>query len=73
VHRALGDLTPTARVIVMMFYFDDKSYQQIAQELNIPLGTVMSRLSRSKEVLRDALLKSGCSNQDTSLLISKPN
>lgn len=57
VHQSLTQLTPVARIIVVMFYFEEKSYQQIAQELDIPIGTVMSRLSRSKELLREALLK----------------
>lgn len=57
VHQALNRLTPAARVVVVMFYFEEKSYQQISQELEIPIGTVMSRLSRSKEILREELLK----------------
>jgi len=57
VHQALDQLSPVARIIVVMFYFEDKSYQQIAQELDVPMGTVMSRLSRSKDLLREALLK----------------
>lgn len=57
VHQALNQLSPIARIIVVMFYFEDKSYQQIAQELDVPMGTVMSRLSRSKDMLREALIK----------------
>lgn len=57
VHQALAQLNPLSRIIVVMYYFEDKSYQHIAQELDIPMGTVMSRLSRSKEMLREALLK----------------
>jgi RNA polymerase sigma-70 factor (ECF subfamily) len=57
VHHALNQLSPLARIMVMMYFFEAKSYQQIADELEIPMGTVMSRLSRSKEMLRDALLK----------------
>jgi RNA polymerase sigma-70 factor, ECF subfamily len=57
VHQALDQLSPIARIIVVMFYFEDKSYQQIAQELDVPMGTVMSRLSRSKDMLREALIK----------------
>jgi len=57
VHRALEKLSPLARVILVMFYFEEKSYQQISEELEIPIGTVMSRLSRGKLALRDALLE----------------
>lgn len=57
VHHALNQLNPLARIMVVMFYFEDKSYQQISQELDVPMGTVMSRLSRSKDMLREALLK----------------
>jgi len=57
VHHAMNQLSPLARIMVMMYFFEEKSYQQIAQELEIPMGTVMSRLSRSKEMLREALLK----------------
>lgn len=57
VHRALEKLSPLARIILVMFYFEEKSYQQISEELEIPLGTVMSRLSRGKVALRDALLE----------------
>jgi RNA polymerase sigma-70 factor (ECF subfamily) len=39
----------------LMFYFEEKSYREIAEELGIPLGTVMSRLSRAKAHLRERL------------------
>jgi RNA polymerase sigma-70 factor (ECF subfamily) len=39
-----------------MYYFEEKSYREIADELGIPLGTVMSRLSRAKAHLRDRLI-----------------
>jgi len=57
VEHAMNQLSPLARIMVMMYYFEEKSYQQISDELEIPIGTVMSRLSRSKEMLREALLK----------------
>jgi RNA polymerase sigma-70 factor (ECF subfamily) len=49
---ALAELPDEFRAIVLMFYFEDLSYLQIAEQLEIPIGTVMSRLSRGKAHLR---------------------
>ena len=56
---ALNDLPEEFRVPVVLFYFHELSYQDIATELSIPLGTVMSRLSRGKEHLRRRLCRDG--------------
>ena len=58
---ALADLPGEFRVVVLMFYFEELSYQEIASELEIPIGTVMSRLSRAKGHLRRRL--GGCANE----------
>jgi RNA polymerase sigma-70 factor (ECF subfamily) len=52
---ALAELPDDFRLVVLMFYFEDLSYQQIAEQLEIPIGTVMSRLSRAKGHLRKRL------------------
>ena len=52
---ALSELPPEFRIVVLMFYFEELSYQEIASELEIPIGTVMSRLSRAKGQLRTRL------------------
>jgi RNA polymerase sigma-70 factor (ECF subfamily) len=52
---ALAELPDEFRLVLMMFYFEELSYQEIAQELEIPIGTVMSRLSRAKGHLRRRL------------------
>lgn len=52
---ALTELPAEFRVVVLMFYFEDLPYQTIATELEIPIGTVMSRLSRAKQHLRRRL------------------
>ena len=52
---ALADLPEEFRLVVLMFYFEELSYQEIAEQLEIPIGTVMSRLSRGKGHLRRRL------------------
>ena len=54
-HHAIQSLPEPYRVVILMFYFEQASYQQIAAELAIPPGTVMSRLSRAKGHLRKML------------------
>lgn len=44
VQKAIGTLSPTLREILLMAYFQRLSYVQIAEDLEIPLGTVKSRL-----------------------------
>ncbi len=54
---AIDELTPEFRVVVAMFYFEDCSYREIAEKLDLPMGTVMSRLARAKGHLRSKLFE----------------
>ena len=56
VESAVRQLPPEYRLVVLMFYFERKSYNEIAAELDIPLGTVMSRLNRGRDHLKRALV-----------------
>ncbi|GAB4132662.1 MAG: RNA polymerase sigma factor SigE [Thermogutta sp.] len=53
--EALAELPDDFRVVVLMFYFEELSYREIAELLGLPIGTVMSRLSRAKAQLRAKL------------------
>lgn len=52
---ALDALADEFKVVVLMFYFEHCSYKEIADQLGLPLGTVMSRLSRAKSQIRGKL------------------
>lgn len=53
--QGLNELSDEHRVVLVMYYFEELSYQEIAASLDWPIGTVMSRLSRAKAKLRGKL------------------
>jgi RNA polymerase sigma-70 factor (ECF subfamily) len=50
-------LKPRYRVLVEMRYFDELSYEEIAEKLELPLGTVKAQLFRAREFLAQILKK----------------
>jgi RNA polymerase sigma-70 factor, ECF subfamily len=52
---ALEELPLPFREILLLCEVEDMSYQEIAETLSIPMGTVMSRLSRTRKALREVL------------------
>jgi RNA polymerase sigma-70 factor (ECF subfamily) len=55
--KALDELPEVFRTPVILYYFEDFSYRDIAEQMDLPLGTVMSRLARAKLHLRTRLLQ----------------
>lgn len=53
--QALAKVPPDFREVVLMSDVQEFSYKEIAEILKIPLGTVMSRLSRGRKLLRQEL------------------
>lgn len=52
VQAALAELSDEYRVVLLMYYFEDLPYAEISDKLQIPIGTVMSRLNRGRNHLR---------------------
>jgi len=57
VRRALSYLARTYREVCVLYYLENKDYNTIARELNIPLSSVKWRLNQSKEQLKEELEK----------------
>ena len=58
-HEVVDKLKPRYRVLVELRYFDELSYEEIAEKLELPLGTVKAQLFRAREFLANILKNSG--------------
>lgn len=54
--RAIARLPQEQRAVLLLVTLEEMSYEQVARTLGIPIGTVMSRLSRAREKLRAMML-----------------
>lgn len=55
VNKAIGNLPVAFREVLIMRELEDLSYKEIAKIIDVPLGTVMSRLARGRSLLQQAL------------------
>jgi RNA polymerase sigma-70 factor, ECF subfamily len=55
---AIEQLPVQYREVILLCEVEEMKYQEIAETLSIPIGTVMSRLSRARKAIRDTLLAS---------------
>ena len=53
----LNELDESFRTPLILFYFEEFSYKDIAEQMDVPIGTIMSRLARAKAHLRDKLVR----------------
>jgi len=57
--RAIAHLPSEQRAVLLLVTLEEMSYEEVARALGIPIGTVMSRLSRAREKLRMMMLGQG--------------
>ncbi len=55
INDAIDSLPEKYRVVIMYRHRDDKSYEEIAEALSIPIGTVKARIFRARELLKKKL------------------
>jgi RNA polymerase sigma-70 factor, ECF subfamily len=55
VQSAVSTLPPKFRIAILLRYFEDLSYEEMARVLNCSMGTVASRLNRGHRILADKL------------------
>ena len=58
IQLTLNKLPEKYKTVLILYYIEDGSYHEIAEMLGVPIGTVMSRLSRAKQMMKKALLRS---------------
>ena len=63
VQRAIDDLPVHYRETLLLCEVEEMSYQEIAEILSIPIGTVMSRLARARKSVRESLLSAPVATQ----------
>lgn len=58
-NKALNNLKDTYRIPLILFYYKELSYEEIAEILDIPIGTVKSRMNYSKKLLKERMSMNG--------------
>jgi RNA polymerase sigma-70 factor (ECF subfamily) len=55
VEQQLQELSPVERTVLVLYHQEERSYEQIAQSLKLPIGTVRTHLHRGRKKLREGI------------------
>jgi RNA polymerase sigma-70 factor (ECF subfamily) len=58
--RLVGELPANYRQVVMLFYMEDRSYDEVARMLDLPVGTVKTHLHRARQQLATMIKEADC-------------
>jgi RNA polymerase sigma-70 factor, ECF subfamily len=57
VQKAIAQLSPPFREVLLLAEVEEMKYQEVAEALSIPIGTVMSRLARARRQIREYIVQ----------------
>lgn len=69
VQKAIDQLPEKYKEVLILYYMEEMLYKEIAAALEIPIGTVMSRLTRAREGLKIILIKKALNKKNNILNI----
>ena len=72
VRAVLLEIDERYRLPLTLYYLEEHSYEEIAELLQIPIGTVMSRLSRAKALMRESLAARSMGEQRKIVPLDQP-
>jgi len=72
VRMVLLEIDERYRLPLTLYYLEEHSYEEIAELLQIPIGTVMSRLSRAKALMRESLAARSMGEQRKIVPLDQP-
>jgi RNA polymerase sigma-70 factor (ECF subfamily) len=55
IQAAVQELSPPQRLMIVMYHFQHRSYEEIAEIMDLPIGTVKSRLNRARLAMKQKL------------------
>jgi len=73
VRAVLLEIDERYRLPLTLYYLEEHSYEEIAELLQIPIGTVMSRLSRAKALMRESLAARSMGEQRKIVPLAQPS
>lgn len=73
ISTSLQKIESIYREVIILYYLKDLSYKEISDVLNIPIGTVMSRLSRGKKQLKSIMKFKKLATENTNTNELKPS
>jgi len=73
VRAVLLEIDERYRLPLTLYYLEEHSYEEIAELLQIPMGTVMSRLSRAKALMRESLAARSMGEQRKIVPLDQPS